>query len=149
MDEHNLDRFVTAQARIYDTVRTELAAGRKRTHWMWFIFPQIEGLGSSPTAQLYAIRSPAEARAYLDHHLLGARLRACTELTLNCGTDDAHRIFGSPDDMKFRSSMTLFAVASNRADPFGSALARFFDGEEDPLTIARLRDRWNQERPGV
>lgn len=124
---------------MFDTVRAELAAGRKRTHWMWFVFPQIDGLGASATARAYAIRSLGEARGYLAHEVLGPRLRECTALTLASGVTDAHVLFGSPDDLKFRSSMTLFAVASDRSTPFTEALSVFFAGEDDPRTIERLR----------
>lgn len=138
MTGFDLERFVTAQDHVIGTVRAELAAGRKRTHWMWFVFPQIDGLGTSATARAYAIRSLAEARAYLDHDLLGPRLRECTSLTLACSVGDAHAIFGSPDDLKFRSSMTLFAVASQRSALFTDALSTFFAGEGDELTLRRL-----------
>lgn len=134
----DLSRFVTAQSGVFEAVRAELAAGRKRTHWMWFVFPQIEGLGASRTARAYAIRSLAEANAYLDHDVLGPRLRDCTSLALGCGVTDAHTLFGSPDDLKFRSSMTLFAVASDRRAPFTDALSAFFAGQDDMLTLQRL-----------
>jgi uncharacterized protein (DUF1810 family) len=140
MNDVDLERFVAAQNPIYHEVRAELAAGHKRTHWMWFVFPQIAGLGTSQFARTYAIGSLTEARAYLDHHLLGARLRECTGLTLSCGITDAHRIFGSPDDLKFRSSMTLFSVATAGAAPFSTALDAFFEGEPDARTIALLRE---------
>ena len=138
MDDVDLDRFTAVQDPVYDAVRAELSAGRKRTHWMWFVFPQIHGLGTSTMARAYAIGSLREARAYLDHDVLGMRLCECTELVLRCGVRDAHRIFGSPDDLKFRSSMTLFAVASRRAPPFTTALSVFFEGGDDAQTIARL-----------
>ena len=138
MTDFDLSRFIVAQAHVFDTVHAELAAGRKRTHWMWFVFPQIEGLGTSATARTYAIRSLDEARAYLAHDVLGRRLRDCTLLTLRSGVMDAHAIFGSPDDLKFRSSMTLFAVASQRQAPFTDALSTFFAGEDDALTLRRL-----------
>ena len=140
MDGFDLARFSSAQDPVYDAVVAELTAGRKRTHWMWFIFPQIRGLGTSPTAQTYAIRSLAEARAYLDDHVLGHRLRECTTLVLACGVTDTHRIFGSPDDLKFHSSMTLFATASRHAVPFTTALSVFCGGKEDAATIKRLRE---------
>ena len=135
----DLERFVTAQDAVLEQVRRELADGRKRTHWMWFIFPQITGLGSSPTARRYAIRSLDEARAYLAHDPLGPRLRDCTALALGCGVTDAHALFGSPDNLKFHSSMTLFAAASERGEPFAAALDVFFDGHEDRATLDRLR----------
>ncbi len=138
MADFDLARFVTVQDQVLEQVRAELAAGRKRTHWMWFVFPQITGLGSSATARTYAIRSLDEATAYLAHDLLGPRLRECTSLTLDCGVSDAHALFGSPDDLKFRSSMTLFTIASQRSAPFTEALATFFDGREDAATLERL-----------
>ena len=138
MTDVDLERFVSAQDQVFAAVRAELAAGRKRTHWMWFVFPQIDGLGTSATARAYAIRSLEEARAYLDHDVLGRRLRECTSLTLQSGVTDAHDIFGSPDDLKFRSSMTLFAIASYRSPPFTDALSVFFAGEDDALTLRRL-----------
>ena len=112
-DAFNLERFATAQKPIFKAALDELKAGRKRTHWMWFIFPQLRGLGSSPTAQFYGIASLAEARAYLTHPVLGPRLVACTEAVLATKGKSLQEIFGSPDDIKFRSSMTLFALASN------------------------------------
>jgi len=125
-----LDRFVEAQAEIYPTVVAELARGRKRSHWMWFVFPQLAGLGSSPTAQRYAIASLDEARAYLAHPLLGARLRECTRLALRSGATEASAIFAPPDDLKFRSSMTLFALADPDEPLFRAALVALCDGED-------------------
>lgn len=136
-DPYNLRRFVDAQEHVYARVVTELCAGEKRTHWMWFIFPQIAGLGSSAMAQKYAIASRAEAKAYLRDIILGARLRGCTQMVLDVKDRQVHDIFGSPDDMKFRSSMTLFdAVAPN--DVFGKALQKYYAGETDQLTLDRL-----------
>jgi uncharacterized protein (DUF1810 family) len=137
-DPHHLRRFIDAQAPLYERVTAELGAGRKRTHWMWFIFPQIAGLGHSPMAQTYAIASPAEACAYCDHPVLGARLRACTALVLAVQTASAHDIFGSPDDLKFHSSMTLFARVRPEEPAFARALGRFFAGVPDSATLARL-----------
>jgi len=142
-DPHNLERFVAAQAAVYPEVLAELAAGEKRSHWMWFIFPQLAGLGKSPTARLYALHSPAEARAYLAHPLLGARLRECTQLVLAVRDRSAYEIFGSPDDLKLRSCLTLFAqaVAPSPAPEtrvFGEALARYYGGEPDPRTLELL-----------
>ncbi len=135
----DLDRFVGAQDAVFQRVCAELAAGHKRSHWMWFIFPQLRGLGSSPMAVRYAIDSLDEARAYLAHPLLGERLRHCTELVNHLEGRTAREIFGHPDELKFRSSMTLFARAAAGADqPFGKALAKYFAGEEDPLTRALL-----------
>ncbi|MGE5160736.1 MAG: DUF1810 domain-containing protein [Betaproteobacteria bacterium] len=135
--ENDLQRFVEAQDRVYEDVRRELAAGRKSTHWMWFVFPQLRGLGRSATAQYYGIGSRDEAAAYLEHPVLAARLRECVGLVLAADGASAHAIFGSPDDLKFRSSMTLFATVAPTEPLFGQALERFFAGEPDPLT-ARL-----------
>jgi uncharacterized protein (DUF1810 family) len=134
-DPYNLQRFVVAQDPLLRQVCAELADGRKRSHWMWFIFPQLRGLGSSLTAQRYALGSLDEARAYLAHPLLGARLRHCTELVNRLEGRSAEEIFGSPDVLKFRSSMTLFVrAASGPREPFAPALAKYFAGEEDSLT---------------
>jgi uncharacterized protein (DUF1810 family) len=135
---HDLQRFVDAQAPVIDLVREELAQGRKRSHWMWFVFPQIAGLGFSAMAQLYAIGSLDEAQAYLRHPLLGPRLDDCTRLVLAVNSRTATEILGSPDDMKFRSSMTLFARASPGTSIFAEALRKYFDGEPDPETLKRL-----------
>ena len=137
-DIFDLRRFVTAQNPIYDRVRGELARGCKHSHWMWFIFPQIAGLGHSAMSVRYAISSLDEARAYLDHPMLGARLRECTSLVLAVDGKSAYEILGSPDDMKFRSCMTLFAHAAPDEQMFHDALATYFDGEEDAQTLARL-----------
>jgi uncharacterized protein (DUF1810 family) len=137
-DPFDLQRFVAAQAPVYDGVCAELSAGRKRSHWMWFIFPQIRGLGSSAMAQRYAIASLAEAAAYLDHQVLGARLRACTGLVNAVDGRSVHEIFGSPDDMKFHSSMTLFLRASPEDASFRTALDKYFSGKLDQATIERL-----------
>ena len=135
----NLDRFVEAQAPVYDRALAELKAGRKQSHWMWFVFPQIACLGRSPMAQHYAIQNLAEARAYLAHPLLGARLRECTQAVLDVDGKTAHEIFGAPDDLKFRSSMTLFAQAAPDKNLFRAALEKYFDGSADPLTVEKLR----------
>lgn len=138
-DSYNFGRFVTAQAPVIEQVKRELQAGEKRSHWMWFVFPQLGGLGSSPTAQRYAIASIYEARAYLCHPVLGPRLLECTNLVNALpGDRTAHAVFGSPDDLKFRSSMTLFGRADPVEPVFRLALARYFDGGEDPRTIALL-----------
>jgi uncharacterized protein (DUF1810 family) len=139
-DEFNLQRFVDAQAPVYDTVVAELQAGTKRSHWIWFIFPQIDGLGRSPTAARFAISSLAEARAYLGHDVLGPRLRECTALVNDIDGKSVEEIFGWPDDMKVRSSMTLFAHATDDNAVFRAVLAKFYGGEEDPATVARLGD---------
>jgi uncharacterized protein (DUF1810 family) len=132
-----LDRFVQAQDGVYDDALAELTAGRKRTHWMWFIFPQIAGLGSSATAQHYAIRSLDEARAYLAHPVLGPRLRECAQALLSVPGRSAREILGHPDDLKLRSSMTLFARAADDPAPFEAVLDRYYDGP-DPLTLTLL-----------
>jgi uncharacterized protein (DUF1810 family) len=136
-ESFDLGRFVTAQDAVYGQVRAELGAGRKASHWMWFVFPQLEGLGRSAMAQHYAIASAAEARAYWAHPVLGPRLAQCTELVLAVEGRSAHQIFGAPDDLKFRSCMTLFARATG-APVFSRALEKFFGGEPDPRTIERL-----------
>lgn len=139
-DEYELERFVLAQQLVYATALAELKAGAKRTHWIWFIFPQVEGLGRSAMSQRYAIKSKAEAVAYLAHPLLGTRLAECTRAVLAMAEKSAHEIFGSPDDLKFRSSMTLFsAVDAGRL--YRDGLDRFFDREGDPATLAVL-DEW-------
>jgi uncharacterized protein (DUF1810 family) len=137
-DPHRLERFVSAQHRIYPQVVSELRSGMKTSHWMWFIFPQIRGLGRSPFSIEYAISSREEAAAYLQHTVLGPRLRECTRLVLDVGGRSAEGIFGSPDDMKFRSSMTLFAQVSPDDDIFARALQQYFAGAPDQLTLARL-----------
>ena len=135
----DLQRFVDAQAPVYDQVRAELAGGRKRTHWMWFVFPQIQGLGRSAMAQRYAIDSREEAAAYLTHPVLGTRLRECAALVLAAPGPAIDDILGPPDDLKFKSCMTLFdAVAPAGETLFGQCLQRFFGGERDPATLARL-----------
>jgi uncharacterized protein (DUF1810 family) len=138
-DPFNLQRFVDAQERIYPDVLAELRGGRKRSHWIWFIFPQIAGLGSSPTAARYAISSLNEARAYLRHELLGVRLHKCAQLVNAVQGRSIGEIFGSPDDLKVRSSMTLFAHATQDNHDFLELLERYYDGEEDALTVERLR----------
>ena len=134
----NLQRFVDAQAPAFPAALAELRAGRKRTHWMWFVFPQLASLGRSGTARFYGIGSLDEARAYAEHPVLGARLVACTQAVLaHAGARSLHEIFGSPDDLKFRSCMTLFANAAKERAPFDAALEAFCDGP-DPLTVAWL-----------
>ena len=140
-DPYNLARFVEAQRGTYEAALAELRAGQKRSHWMWFIFPQIAGLGSSPMAQRYAISSIQEAQAYLADPVLGPRLKACTEAANGHEGRSAHAIFGSPDDMKFRSSMTLFGEATPAEPAFRTALDRYFGGKRDPLTLSRLGHR--------
>ncbi|MCF2524509.1 DUF1810 domain-containing protein [Bradyrhizobium sp. G127] len=137
-DSYNLERFVAAQEQVYPRVLSELQAGRKQSHWMWFVFPQIEGLGHSAMAQRYAIGSLAEAVAYLAHPVLGPRLRECTRLVNAVAGNNITAVLGQPDDMKFRSSMTLFARATADNAEFVAALKKYFGGEEDPATAARL-----------
>jgi len=137
-DPFDLQRFVTAQAPVYERVRAELSNSRKQSHWMWFIFPQIAGLGHSPMAQRYAISSLREAEAYLKHEILGPRLLECTQLMLQVDGKSAHAILGSPDDMKFRSCMTLFVHAAPEEQVFRAALDKYFEGDEDLSTVARL-----------
>ncbi len=138
-DPHDLQRFVVAQDPVIDQVRRELRAGSKRTHWMWFVFPQLRGLGSSGMAERYAIASLDEARAYLDHPVLGERLVDCTRIVNQVERRSLGQIFGSPDDVKFRSSMTLFARAAASGRVFEEALERYCDGVPDPRTVALLR----------
>ena len=138
MDPFDLERFVHAQAPVYDQVCAELRAGRKASHWMWFIFPQLAGLGRSPTAQKYALRSRAEADSYLAHPTLGPRLRECTELVNLVQGRSLGEIFGAPDDAKFRSSMTLFSRVAKDATVFEAALAKYCSSQPDPRTLELL-----------
>ncbi|WP_051332724.1 DUF1810 domain-containing protein [Cucumibacter marinus] len=144
---YDFSHFLTAQDKVFDTVMKELRAGKKRSHWMWFIFPQIAGLGGSPMSQRFALHSLAEAGAYLDHPVLGARLRAATMAVLaHAGPADgdgpperrANEIFGSPDDLKFQSSMTLFHRVVPDDGMFWKPLAAFYDGHQDYATLRRL-----------
>ncbi|HEV2272451.1 MAG TPA: DUF1810 domain-containing protein [Steroidobacteraceae bacterium] len=134
----SLEHFVQAQEPVIDQVLAELRAGRKTSHWMWFVFPQIQGLGHSPTAQRFAIASRDEAAAYLQHPVLGPRLRECTRLVNEIQRRSIEEIFGYPDYLKFRSSMTLFAHAAADNQVFVAALDKYFGGEYDPLTLDRL-----------
>jgi uncharacterized protein (DUF1810 family) len=137
-DPFNLQRFIDAQNDVYERVFRELSAGRKTSHWMWFVFPQIAGLGSSALAKKFAISSLDEAKAYLAHPFLGRRLRECVDLVNRIEGRSIEEIFGSPDDKKFRSSMTLFARAAEDKQPFERTLDLYFDGAPDHLTLARL-----------
>lgn len=137
-DSFDLERFVKAQNPVYAQVCAELRAGRKESHWMWFIFPQLRGLGHSPMAAAFGITSVQEASAYLDHPVLGPRLRECTQLVNLIQQRTIQRIFGSPDDLKFRSSMTLFAMATSENRIFLDALEKYFEGQPDPLTVELL-----------
>ena len=136
-DPYDLNRFVQAQQDVFEAARAELLRGRKASHWMWFVFPQIAGLGHSPMARRYAIGSLGEARAYHAHPILGPRLRELTSIVTALPDSDARTIFGDVDAMKFRSSMTLFDAAEPAA-VFASALQRFFGGQRDPATLDQL-----------
>ena len=137
-DPFNLNRFTEAQEGVYGRAMAELTGGRKRSHWMWFIFPQIEGLGHSSISRQYAIKSIEEARAYLKHPILGARLSDCAEAVLGIEGRSASEIFGFPDDLKLRSSMTLFAAISEQGSVFARVLDKFFNGERDERTLQLL-----------
>lgn len=128
MASYDLDRFVAAQAPVFETAMAELRASRKRGHWMWFVFPQLRGLGVSSTAQRFGIVSLGEARAYLDHAVLGPRLDLATRVVIDASAPSLHALFGSPDDLKFCSSMTLFGQV--RPEPFGAALERWCEGPD-------------------
>src|SRR3954468_9495363 len=134
---YELQRFLDAQTPVYDRVLSELRGGRKKSHWMWFVFPQIEGLGRSELSVKFAISGRQEAQAYLDHAILGPRLRECTTLVLKAQPRPIEQIFGSPDDMKFQSSMTLFDAVAPKA-VFGQALDAFFAGRRDQATLDTL-----------
>jgi uncharacterized protein (DUF1810 family) len=137
-DSYNLRRFLDAQAPVYEQVCAELRNGRKLSHWMWFIFPQIRGLGRSSTAEHFAISSKTEAEEYLKHPILGPRLRECTQLVLDVRGRSLLDIFGTPDDMKFCSSMTLFAHATPNNQIFTEALQSYCSGRFDPLTMQQF-----------
>jgi uncharacterized protein (DUF1810 family) len=139
-DPFDLTRFVVAQTPVYRAVVEELRGGRKRGHWMWFVFPQLRGLGSSPTAIRYGISSLQEARAYLAHELLGPRLHECSQLVNKVQGRSIAEIFGSPDDLKLCSSMTLFALAADDRQDFLALLDNYYRGQQDPLTLAQLHD---------
>ena len=131
---NSLERFIEAQDCVYESVRAELAAGRKTTHWMWFVFPQFKTLGRSPMAEHFGIQSKNEALAYWQHPVLGRRLKECTTLVLAAGDKTAQEIFGTPDDLKFRSCMTLFSQVAQNEPVFGQALQHFFNGQPDDIT---------------
>ncbi len=137
-DPYDLERFVAAQEGVYERALGELRSGRKRSHWMWFIFPQIAGLGSSAMAQRYAIADLEEARAYLAHPVLGPRLIECAEAVLAVQGKTAYEIFGSPDDLKLRSCATLFSQVSPPGSVFHRLIHQYFNDEPDPLTLDRL-----------
>jgi uncharacterized protein (DUF1810 family) len=134
-DPFDLNRFASAQEGVYDRALAEVRSGLKRSHWMWYIFPQIDGLGFSSTARHYAIKSLEEARQYLGHAVLGARLRECAETVLAVQGRSASDIFGYPDDMKLQSSMTLFALVSEPGSVFGRVLEKYYQGRRDQRTL--------------
>lgn len=138
MTSQGLERFVEAQDRVYVSVCEELAAGEKASHWMWFVFPQLKALGRSPIAKHFGIESRDEALAYWKHPVLGKRLKECTKLVLAVGDKTAHDVFGSPDDLKFRSCMTLFSQVAPDEPVFSQALERFFGGQPDESTLKLL-----------
>ncbi|MGE0645785.1 MAG: DUF1810 domain-containing protein [Nitrospira sp.] len=142
-DAYNLHRFLAAQEPVYDTVLAELRAGRKSSHWIWFIFPQIAGLGHGSMAQQFAIGSLDEAKRYLQHPVLGPRLRARTQLVLNVEGRTVEEIFGYPDNLKFRSCMTLFLTAATDNSIFKAALLKYFDGQPDQMTLDILTQQWS------
>lgn len=140
-DRCELSRFLRAQAGVFEQALSEIRAGDKRSHWMWFIFPQLAGLGSSEYAVRYAIRSIDEARAYIEHPILGPRLKECAQACLDVKGRSAHEIFGYPDDLKLHSSMSLFAIASQPGSVFHSVLDRYFEGNPDSKTLDLLGER--------
>lgn len=144
--KYNLARFVDAQAGDYQTALAELKNGRKKSHWMWYVFPQFAGLGYSETSRRYAIHSLEEARAYLQHPLLGSRLRECAAVVLAVEDRSARDIFDTPDDVKLQSSMTLFAQVSEADDIFAGVLAKYFEGQPDSQTLRLLAASMKQER---
>ncbi len=137
-DPFDLDRFIQAQKPVYETVLTELQSGQKRTHWMWFIFPQIAGLGRSPMAQRYAIKSLDEAKAFLEHPVLSSRLTECTQTVLDLENRSVSAIFGYPDDLKFHSCITLFAQVTATDSVFNLTLKKYFMNQQDTQTLERL-----------
>jgi uncharacterized protein (DUF1810 family) len=139
-DPYDLQRFVDAQEHVYERALSEIKSGRKRSHWMWFIFPQIDGLGASSMSKRYAIRSIAEAKAYLDHPLLGPRLLESAAAALAVQTSSALELFGSPDDMKLRSCATLFACVSSELSVFSQLINKYFDGKPDDRTLQLTGD---------
>ena len=138
-DPHHLNRFIDAQELNYRSALAEITAGRKISHWMWYVFPQYDGLGFSATSRHYAIKSPVEAEAYLDHPVLGPRLGECVDALLSVTGKTAHEIFGSPDDLKLKSCMTLFAHISAEGSAFDQVLARYFEGQRDSKTLELVR----------
>jgi uncharacterized protein (DUF1810 family) len=137
----SLERYIKAQAPIYAQALAELTRGHKQSHWMWYVFPQFSGLGQSPMSQAYAVQSLQEAREYLSHPVLGARLRECCRVVMALEGKSAHEIFRTPDDLKFRSSLTLFAQAAPEETLFRDLLEKYFGGEEDSATLELLADQ--------
>jgi len=144
----DLARFTSAQEAVYDTALAEIRSGDKRSHWMWFIFPQIDGLGFSSTAKHYAIKSPEEAREYLSHPVLGTRLRECAETVLAVKSRSASEIFGYPDDLKLKSCMTLFESVAGQDSVFGQVLDRYYQGQRDTRTQEILAAMRDHTKPG-
>jgi uncharacterized protein (DUF1810 family) len=140
-DPHRLQRFIDAQEPVFDTVVEELRAGRKRTHWMWFVFPQLRGLGHSATAEHFGIGSRDEARAYLEHEILGTRLRQCSRLLTTLEVTSADVVMGPVDALKLRSSMTLFLAVADDDRDFAAVLTRYYGGQPDPRTLQLLASR--------
>jgi uncharacterized protein (DUF1810 family) len=140
-DNYNLNRFAEAQEITYPTALAEIKNGRKRSHWMWFIFPQLAGLGFSETSQFYGIKSIEEAAAYLNHPVLGKRLLEISEALLTIDGKTANQVFGNPDDMKLRSSMTLFAAVGGENSVFRKVLEKYFNGQEDTKTLQLLKSK--------
>lgn len=138
MKTHNLEKFITAQKAVYQTALTELKAGKKQSHWMWYIFPQIQGLGYTEISKKYAIEDLDEATEYLQHRILGPRLILLSHILLNLEINDAHKIFGSPDDLKLKSSMTLFSQVAGGDPVFELVLQKFFNGLKDHITLRIL-----------
>ena len=134
-DPHNLNRFISAQDKVYETVIKELKNGKKQTHWMWYIFPQIDGLGTSATSRHYAIKSIEEAQQYLNHPVLGKRLLECAEIVIALEGKSISEIFGFPDDLKLKSSMTLFAHIAKPGSIFARIIDKYFEGEKDVKTL--------------
>lgn len=139
-DPYDLNRFLSAQEDVYERARAEIKSGQKRSHWMWYIFPQIDGMGYSPTAKRYSIKSIEEARQYLNHPVLGKRLLECTEAVIALRGGSLSEIFGYPDDLKFKSSMTLFEKIAGSGSVFSSALDRYCHGERDATTLRLLEN---------
>ncbi len=145
-NQNRLQRFVDAQSSDYEIALTEIKKGKKQSHWMWYIFPQLKGLGVSSTSQNYAIENIKEAEEFLNHPLLGNRLIEISNELLKLNTNDANKIFGSPDDVKLKSSMTLFSILHNKNDFFQNVLVKFFNGEKDNRTLKILESQSNHNK---